>query len=53
MYRKCLIVFLSLFLLILSKLAGSLSQTREAHPGLSDCKPSPGAPPAALQCAAP
>lgn len=57
MYRKCLIVFLSLFLLILSKLASSYSQTTATHPGSTECTPKMGAAKDgesfALQCSAP
>lgn len=54
MYRKCLIVFLSLFLLVLSKLAASYSQTTTvAHSDTPQCA-SKGVPERSVfQCAAP
>lgn len=53
MYRQCLIVFLSLFLLVLSKLAASYSQTTVAHNDAPQCAPKNEPERSALQCAAP
>lgn len=57
MYRKCLLVFLSLFLLILSKLASSYTSIRETPPraptSAPACVPDSPRAEAPLQCGAP
>lgn len=53
MYRKCLIVFLSLFLLVLSKLAASYSQPAVAHSDSPQCAANGVPERSVFQCAAP